>query len=74
MHRDNMEKLENQRRINELFNLADSSFMHSDDRMHTYKLGQPTPKVTMIMINLRFVNCHALLRTAYCLYLADRRH
>ena len=45
MHQDNLEKPEIQRRINELFNLADSSFVRSDDRMHTYKLGRPAPKV-----------------------------
>ena len=45
MHKDNLEKLEIQRGINELFNLADSNFMHSDNRMHTYKLGRPAPKV-----------------------------
>ena len=45
MHRDNLEKSEIQRRINELFNLADSSFMRSDDRMHANKLGRLAPKV-----------------------------
>ena len=45
MHRDNLEKLEIQRRINELFNLADSNFVQSNDRMHAYKLGRPALKV-----------------------------
>jgi len=45
MHRDNLEKPEIQRRINELFNLADSSFVRNDDRMRAYKLGRPAPKV-----------------------------
>ncbi|XP_021317668.1 GRIP1-associated protein 1-like [Sorghum bicolor] len=44
MHRDNLEKLEIQRRINKLFNVADNIFMRSDNRMHAYKLGQPAPK------------------------------
>jgi hypothetical protein len=42
--RDNLEKPEIQRRINELFNLRDSSFVRSDNRMHAYKLGRPAPK------------------------------
>jgi hypothetical protein len=45
MHWDNLEKLEIQQRINELFNLADSNFVRSDNRMHAYKLGRPAPKV-----------------------------
>jgi hypothetical protein len=45
MHRDNLERPEIQQMINELFNLADSSLMRSDDRMHVYKLGRPAPKV-----------------------------
>ena len=45
MHRDNLEKPEIQRRINELFNLADSSFTRSDDQMLAFKLGRPAPKV-----------------------------
>ena len=39
MHRDSSEKSEIQRRINELFNLADNSFVRSDDGMHAFKLG-----------------------------------
>jgi len=40
-----LEKSEIQQRINELFNLGDSSFVRSDNRMHVYKLGRPTAKV-----------------------------
>ena len=39
MHKDSLEKPEIQRRINELFNLADSNFVRSHNRMHAYKLG-----------------------------------
>jgi len=49
MHQDSLEKPEIQRRINELFNLADSSFERSDDRMHAYKLGRPAPKVNEVL-------------------------
>jgi len=45
MHRDNLEKSEIQQRINELFKLADNSFVRSDDWMHAFKLGRPAPKV-----------------------------
>ena len=45
MHKDNLEKPEIQCQINELFNLADNSFVRSDNRMHAYKLGRPAPKV-----------------------------
>jgi len=45
MHKDNLEKLEIQCKINKLFNLANSSFVRSDNRMHAYKLGRPAPKV-----------------------------
>ena len=49
MHQDSLEKPEIQRRINELFNLAGSSFERSDDRMHAYKLGRPAPKVHEVL-------------------------
>ena len=42
---ENFEKSEIQQRINELFNLGDSSFVRSDNPMHAYKLGWPAPKV-----------------------------
>jgi len=45
MQKDNLEKLEIEHKINELFNLADSNFVCSDNRMHAYKLGRPAPKV-----------------------------
>ena len=45
MHRDSLEKSDIQRRMNELFNLADNNFVRSDDRMHAFKLGRPSPKV-----------------------------
>ena len=50
MHRDNLEKPEIQRRINELFNLANNSFIQSDNRMHAYKLGRPTSKVVEVFL------------------------
>jgi hypothetical protein len=46
MHKDNLEKPEIQRQINELFNLADSSFVRSDNQIYAYKLGRPAPKVS----------------------------
>ena len=36
MVRENLEKTKIHRRINELFNLADSSFVRSDNQMHAY--------------------------------------
>lgn len=45
MVRENLEKTEIHRRINELFNLAYSSFVSSDNQMHAYKLARPAPKV-----------------------------
>jgi len=50
MHRDNLEKLEIQQRINELFNLANNSFVRSDNRMHAYKLGRRAPKVVEVFL------------------------
>ena len=50
MHRDNLEKREIQQRINELFNLADNSFIRSDNQMHAYKLGRPAPKVIEVFL------------------------
>jgi len=50
IHRDNLEKPEIQRRINELFHLADNSFVRSDNRMHAYKLSRPAPKVVEIFL------------------------
>ena len=46
MLKENPEKTEVHRRISELFNLTDSSFVRSDDRMHVYKLARPAPKVS----------------------------
>ena len=45
MQRDSLEKSDIQRRMNELFNLADNNFIRSDDRMHAFMLGRPAPKV-----------------------------
>ena len=55
MHRDNLEKLEIQRRINKLFNVADNIFMRSDNRMHAYKLGRPAPMVKNDFTQLAFL-------------------
>jgi len=46
MHKENLEKTEIHRWISKLFNLADSNFVQSDDRMHAYKLARPPPKVS----------------------------
>jgi len=46
---ENLEKSEIEQRINELFNLGDSSFARSDNRMHAYKLGRPAPKVIVVL-------------------------
>ena len=45
MHRDSLEKSDIQRRMNELFNLADNNFVRSVDRMHAFKLGRPAPEL-----------------------------
>jgi len=50
MHWDNLEKPEIQRRINELFKLADNNFIRSDNRMHAYKLGRLAPKVVEVFL------------------------
>jgi len=42
---DRLEKADVQQLMNELFNLSDDNFVRSSDRMHAFKLGQPTPKV-----------------------------
>ena len=39
MHQDSLEKSDIQRRMNELFNLADNNFIRSDDRIHAFMLG-----------------------------------
>jgi hypothetical protein len=46
MLKENLENTEIHHRISELFNLADNSFVQSDDRMHAYKLARPAPKVS----------------------------
>jgi hypothetical protein len=48
MKKERIDEAEIHRRINKLFNLADCSFMPSNDRMHAYKLARPPPKVTRI--------------------------
>jgi len=73
MHKDNLEKLEVQRQINELFNLADSSFVRSNNWMHAYKLGRPAPKVRNYS-SCNFANCCSLTLKSYCCRLAVRRH
>ena len=73
MHRDNVEKPEIQRRFNELFNLADSNFVRSDNRMHTYKLGRPTPKVKLTKL-VMFVNHQSLPLSSFHHYLTDQRY
>ena len=45
MSPDGLEKAEVQQLMNELFNLTDDNFVRSSDRMHTFKLGRPVPKV-----------------------------
>jgi hypothetical protein len=45
MKKERIGEVEIHRQINELFNLADSNFALSDNRMHTYKLARPPPKV-----------------------------
>ena len=45
----NLEKPKIQQRINELFNLGDSSFVRSDNRMLAYKLGRLAPKVIVVL-------------------------
>jgi len=42
-----LEKAEVQQLLNELFNLADGSFVRSSDRVQAFKLGRPAPKVTL---------------------------
>ena len=68
MHQDNLEKPEIQRRINELFNLADNSFVRSDNRMHVYKLCRPAPKVIVVFLQcsesiilLLLIACHTFV-------------
>jgi hypothetical protein len=46
MKNENLEKAKIQHQISEPFNLADSSFVRSDDRMHSYKLAPPPPMVS----------------------------
>jgi hypothetical protein len=47
MKKERIEEVEIHHRINKLFNLSNSNFVLSDNRMHTYKLAQPPPKVTI---------------------------
>jgi hypothetical protein len=39
MKKENLEKTEIHHQISELFNLVDSGFVWSEDRMHSYKLA-----------------------------------
>jgi hypothetical protein len=57
MKMERIEKAEVHHRINELFNLSDSSFVASDDRMHANKLAQPPPKVTENSLELFNLQC-----------------
>jgi hypothetical protein len=57
MKKERIEKAEVHRRINELFNLSDSNFVASDDRMHAYKLARPPPKVTENSLELFNMQC-----------------
>jgi len=70
MHRDSLKKSEIQRLMNELFNLADSNFVRSDDRMHAFKLGRPAPKVNeyLSLIVLLFEYCNLLTDNLSLLY------
>ena len=64
MHQDSLEKSEIQRLMNELFNLANNSFVRSNDRMHAFKLGRLAPKVN------EYLGLFVLL-FEYCSLLAD---
>jgi len=70
MHWDSLEKSEIQRFMNELFNLADSNFIQSDDRMHVFKIGRPAPKVNeyLGLIVLLFEYCNLLTDNLSLLY------
>jgi len=57
MKKERIEKVEVHHRINKLFNLSDSNFVASDDRMHAYKLAQPQPKVTENSLELFNLQC-----------------
>jgi hypothetical protein len=46
MKKENLDKTKVQHQISELFNLADSGFVWSGDRMHGYKLARPPPNVS----------------------------
>jgi hypothetical protein len=58
MHRDKLDKTEIHCRISELFNLADSNFVRSDNQMHAYKLAQPASKVrNKFAQSCNFIRC-----------------
>ena len=59
--KESLEKTEVHHWISELFNLADSGFVQSNDRMHAYKLARPPPKVTRRI--LRFASYSLLSLT-----------